>query len=166
MNKTTPSFDFRIFWSRTAHLNHGSSGPWLDLRLSAPLHEQKPWVVSVELELGWSLKQTAHYEGFVSFCLTILNHSTPKSWYFWCVVKRSRTWALDSNCSFIYPWLDLRLSALLHMNKTLFFVAELIGFWFIMRDSSIHDLDLRLSELLHEQNPFSFSVEFGARFLM
>ena len=106
------------------------SSPWLDLRLSELLHEQNLFFVSVELELGFWWKQTAHYEdSSVSVLNCHPNHSTPKSRYFWCVVKRSRTWALTATVR-----------------------------------SSIHDLIWDCRNCFHEQNSFSFLLNWRLGF--
>ena len=56
--------------------------PWHGLRLPAWIQKQNSAFGFDEL-------------GF-AFCfqLSVLNHSAPQSWYYWCVVKLSRTWAL------------------------------------------------------------------------
>ena len=80
------------------------------------------------LNWGFWCKQTAHIMRIRRFlCLetVILTIVHPSLWYFWwCVVKRSRTWALINNRSFVHPWLDLRLSVPLPEQNP-FFVSEL-----------------------------------------
>ena len=89
----------------------------------------KPFFVSAELDLvSDANKQLIMRIKSVSALNCHPNHSTPKSWYFWC--KLVTYMGVDSNCSFVYPWLDLRLSALLHEQNPFFVAVELeLGFW-------------------------------------
>ena len=157
-------------WALTATVC--SVYPWLDLRLSELASWTKPFFVSVELELGFWCKQTAHDEdssvsAFELSSLTIVHPSHDISDVLlsghvhgrWQQLVRSSIHDLIWDCrncfmnktlffvavelelgfwckqtaycrGFLSPWLDLRLSELLAMNKTLFVSVELeLGFW-------------------------------------
>ena len=129
--------------------------------------------VSVELGvLGfWCKTKQLIISGFVGFCFwtVIANHSTPKSWYFWCVVKRSRTWALTATVPSIHD-LIWGCRHLLHEQNPfrccwIGRARFLINKQLIMRDS-LHDLIWDCRNCFKNKTSFFRFCWMGARFLM
>ena len=130
---------------------------WLDLRFSELLHEQTHfrccWIGAINKQLIMRIRR------FLFWTVNLSIRNKPKSWWLMYLFMVTYMY-VDSNCSFVYPWL-IWLSALLHEQNPFFRYCWLSGFWCKTNSSLwVHPwLDLRLSAPLHEQKPFFVSVE-------